>query len=347
MANKRATLTLRFGDNEVLYEAEREAVEAQLEHVLDRLLPGAGTEVRVGLDGAKPRVMEASGASPAAPVAPDAEAVPEPERLARLYAVGKGGRLRLRKLPKRTADALLLVLYGMRKLQDRTWVHAPGMTSAARASGARFERADRLLAAYQDLVEGFGNRRAKRYRLTAAGREHCARLVRELVGEAAPARSKPPPAAVPGPVAEPAPAAAVEDGIPAKVTSRWQGELLTAAEVARHLDVGEALVGKLRFAFVLFGLPGGDRRKRRYFYPAFQIDVARHRVHPQVRQTNRLAGRAYTSWPLAKWWSTVEESLGRIPMEFIGTHEADEVVRVATESFGHMHPLPPAPKGVK
>ncbi len=76
--------------------------------------------------------------------------------LKRLCAVTKGGRLRLRKLPKHTADALLLVLYGMRKLQDRSWVHTPGMTAAARASGARFERADRLLAGYDDLVEGFG-----------------------------------------------------------------------------------------------------------------------------------------------------------------------------------------------
>ena len=347
MADKRATLTLRFGDNEVLYEAEREAVEAQLEHVLDRLLPAAGTKVRVGLDGAKPRVVQTSGASPAAPVAPAADVVPEAERLARLYTVGKGGRLRLRKLPKRTADALLLVLYGMRRLQDRTWVHAPGMTSAARASGAHFERADRLLAAYQDLVEGFGKRRAKRYRLTAAGREHCARLVKELVGDVAP----PEPAAEPAPAAErapkPEPEPEPEPAIPAKVTSRWQGELLTAAEVARHLGVEEAMVARLRFGFVLFGLPGGDRRKRRFFYPAFQIDVGRRRVHPQVREANRLAGRAYTSWPLAGWWSKVEEGLGRVPMDLIGTPEADEVVRAATERFGHMRPLPPAPDGVK
>lgn len=91
--------------------------------------------------------------------------------LERLYAISKNGRLTLRKLPARIADALLLVLYGKRRLQDRKWVPAPGMTGAARASGARFDRADRLLAGYPDLVEGFGQRRGKRYRLTAAGRQ--------------------------------------------------------------------------------------------------------------------------------------------------------------------------------
>ena len=49
MADKRATLTLRFGDQEVRYEAEREAVEAQLEQVLGRLLRDAPADVQVGL----------------------------------------------------------------------------------------------------------------------------------------------------------------------------------------------------------------------------------------------------------------------------------------------------------
>ncbi len=36
MADQRATLTLKLGGNEIRYEAEREAVEAKLDHVLDR-----------------------------------------------------------------------------------------------------------------------------------------------------------------------------------------------------------------------------------------------------------------------------------------------------------------------
>ena len=177
MAGRRATLTLKLGDKEVRYEADREAVEAQLAHVLGRLLDGPTADVEVALAEPPSEAPAVASSEPAATPAPS-----EDRLLARLYRVDDEGRLRLRKLPGRTADALLLVLYGMLRLQDRRWVPAPGMTAAARASGARFDRADRLLAAYQDLIDGVGKRRGKRYRLTAAGREHCARLVESLVG---------------------------------------------------------------------------------------------------------------------------------------------------------------------
>ncbi len=41
MADKSATLTLKLGDREVRYEAEREAVEAQLEQIVGLLLKEA------------------------------------------------------------------------------------------------------------------------------------------------------------------------------------------------------------------------------------------------------------------------------------------------------------------
>ena len=318
MADKRATLTLKFGDQEVRYEAEREAVEAQLKHILDRFLPDAAAEVQVGLTDARPKsAQHRPAAVPAAEKPPTAapEAVSEAQRLAQLYAVTDGGSLRLRKLPGRVADALLLVLYGMWKLQDRAWVHAPGMTNAARASGARFERADRLLAGYQDLIEGFGKRRAKRYRLTAAGRQHCSRLVADLAGpiatgggrqvaaDAERAAGEPERTTAAENAAENAAGAADEAGIPAKVTARWDGEVLSVSETARRLGVDEAEIGKLRRGWALLGLPGGDRRRRRHFYPAFQIDPARHEIYPQVREANQLVGPGYTSWDLASWWS--------------------------------------------
>ncbi len=321
MADDKATLILKLGDNEIRYEAAREAVEAQLENVLGRLLqeaPNAGAAIA----GEPPQTAEPPPASPAA--SPEAA---EAQRLKQLYVIAKGGRLRLRKLPGRTAEALLLVLYGMRKLQGRNWVHAPGMTSAARASGARFDRADRLLAGFSDLVEGFGKRRAKRYRLTAAGREYCAKLVRDLAGPVAP-----PPAAA---TAATKPDAEAEDpsGIPKKVRARWDGELLNVAEAAEQLGVTEAEVRKLRFHWQLLGLPGGTRERRDYFFPTFQIDAERRRIYPQARETTKLISRRHTSWGIAEWWSTVEPELDRKPMELIGTPEADEVVRVARATF--------------
>ncbi len=333
MTDKRATLILKAGDKEVRYEAEREAVEAQLEQIVSRFFSADPAGVRVELTSERPEGSEPSpAASPAA--TKEAFAVPvavsEARKLARLYTEGKGGRLRLRKLPERTADTLLLVLYGMLKLQDRRWVYSPGMTSAARASGARFDRADRLLAAYQDLIEGVGNRRAKRYRLTAAGREHCARLVdvlvdpldlAEVAGESA--------AGSPQPALE----AGDSTGIPKRVTAKWDGELLTVAEAAERLGVDEAEIGKLRRSWQLLGLPGGDRKRRRFFYPAFQIDAKRREIYPQAREANSLVGATHYSWDLAKWWSSVEPELGCRPLELIGTPKADAVVRLARVRF--------------
>lgn len=328
MADQRATLTLKLGGNEIRYEAEREAVEAKLDHVLDRLLgdvgahgcaPAAG-DVQVGLTDVRP-ASGAPGSSALPPVAPE---VIETRQLEQLFKIAKGGRLRLLKLPARTADVLLLVLYGMRKLQGHNWVHAPGMTSAARASGARFDRADRLLAGYDDLVEGFGKRRAKRYRLTAAGREHCARLVDSLVGR--------PTAAELEPAAKPPAPAEDPDAIPKRVASKWDGELLTAAETARLLGVDEAEIGRLRHRGDLLGLPGGTRKRWRHFYPAFQIDAERGEIYPKVREFNRIV--PFGSWHLAEWWTREEHELGeRCPLDLIATAEADEMLRVFRAKF--------------
>ncbi len=325
MADDKATLILKLGDNEICYEAAREAVEAQLENVLGRLLQEA-PEVSASIAEDPPQIAEPPTTSPAMP--PEAE---ETQRLKQLYVITQDGHLRLRKRPERTADVLLLVLYGMRKLQGRKWVHAPGMASAARASGAQFDRADRLLAGFDDLVEGFGKRRAKRYRLTTAGREYCARLVRDLVGKMAPEPEPEPAASKP---------AEVEDasGIPMKVRKRWDGELLTVAEVAEILDVSEAEVRKLRFHWQLLGLPGGTRERRDFFIPAFQIDAERREIYPQARKATKIVSRRHTSWDIAEWWSEVEPTLGRKPMELIGTDEADEVVRVAKAEFVRERP---------
>ncbi len=325
MADQRATLIIKLGDSEIRYEAEREAVEAQLEQLVAPLLRSA---LQSPLSAEIQAAYSPATTPPPAPAPlPAAPEPPEAQLLKQLYEVSGGGRLRLRKLPDRAADALLLVLYGMRKLQDRTWVYAPGMTAAARASGLRFGRADKLLAACSDLIDGFGKRRGKRYRLTAAGRAHCARLVRDLVDPAmaASAQRSAAEAAV-APRAE-------ETGIPEKVTSRWHGELLTVAETAQLLGVTEAEVRSLRFRYVLLGLPGGTRKRRRFFCPAFQFDAERREIYPQVQRTNLLVYRRHTSWGIAAWWSKVEPRLGRKPMELIGTPEADAVVEAAIATF--------------
>lgn len=282
MADQQATLKL--GDHEVRYEAEREAVEAQLELLVGRLLENATSDFQVGITGRSPQAPTPSppATAPGLPATP--EAVPEARRLKQLYTLGKDGRLQLRKLPGRTADTLLLVLYGLLKLQSRKSVHAPGMTSAARASGARFERADRLLAGYEDLVEGFGKRRGKQYRLTADCREHCRRLVESLVGPIAPG-------GVEDPEGEDERAASREARIPEKVTKRWAGELLTVAQAAERLGIGEAEVGKLRRRWELLGLPAATAN-------GGSTSIRRSRSTPSSAGSSRRWGRS-TSSPAA------------------------------------------------
>ncbi len=101
------------------------------------------------------------------------------------------------------------------------------------------------------------------------------------------------------------------------------------AEAAQRLGVDEAEVGRLRRRWELLGLPGGDRKWRRFFYPAFQIDADRRRIVPQAREANRIVGGVNNSWGIAKWWASVDVRSGRRPIELIGTPEAGEVVRIA------------------
>ena len=67
MADQRATLTLKLGGNEIRYEAERGAVEAKLDHVLDRLLQAAGDPVQVGIAGTPSVSATPPPATPSAP----------------------------------------------------------------------------------------------------------------------------------------------------------------------------------------------------------------------------------------------------------------------------------------
>ena len=63
MASDRATLTLKSGDKEVRYEAERQAVEAQLERIVDQILGGGPADARMADAGSRP---EAETDAPAA-----------------------------------------------------------------------------------------------------------------------------------------------------------------------------------------------------------------------------------------------------------------------------------------
>ncbi len=106
-------------------------------------------------------------------------------RVARLYAAGDRGTIRLRILPETGrdshADALLLLLYGMLVLRGRAPATAPALLKSVRASGLMLKRASRALQGKSALVSTSGLRRGRRYRLTRDGIDHCEELIPRLL----------------------------------------------------------------------------------------------------------------------------------------------------------------------
>ncbi len=87
---------------------------------MGQLLQGLSSEVQVSVTDLPAEAAEVPPPDATVVSEPEAEApavVPESERLKRLFAANRRGHLTLRKLPEHTADALLLVLYGMWKLR--------------------------------------------------------------------------------------------------------------------------------------------------------------------------------------------------------------------------------------
>ncbi len=93
--------------------------------------------------------------------------------------------IRLRALPEtgrdRTADALLLALYGTLVFGGQAPVTAPALLKSARESGLVLKRASRALADKSRLVSTSGLRRGRRYWLTRAGIDHYEKLIPELL----------------------------------------------------------------------------------------------------------------------------------------------------------------------
>ncbi len=105
--------------------------------------------------------------------------------VARLYAAGESGAIRLRVLPETgrdsRGDTLLLVLYGMLVLRSQAPSTAPALLKSARASGSQLTRASRAFKGKSRLVSKSGEARGMRYRLTPDGVEHCEKLIPRLL----------------------------------------------------------------------------------------------------------------------------------------------------------------------
>ena len=112
------------------------------------------------------------------------------------------------------------------------------------------------------------------------------------------------------------------------ISSIWQEKLLEPRQVAVALGAREGnreKVRSLRERSHLLGLP----RDRGFLYPAFQIDVQRREVHPEVREVNLALGAADDPWGVASWWVSANDRLGTRPMNLVGSPRREELLEAA------------------
>lgn len=95
----------------------------------------------------------------------------------------RNGIVSLRTLPTtndRDLDTVILLIYGIQKLNDEHEASALEVMTGARQSGLTIVRLDRLLAQRPELVRKGGKRRGTRYSLTNLGVNHAERLLQEM-----------------------------------------------------------------------------------------------------------------------------------------------------------------------
>lgn len=112
------------------------------------------------------------------------------------------------------------------------------------------------------------------------------------------------------------------------VVEIWEQELLEPQQMALALGVKKSNREKasaLRKRSRLLGIP----RNHSYLYPAFQVDVGRREVYPEVCSINETLSAADDPWGVASWWLSPNDRLGAKPVDLVGTARADELVQAA------------------
>jgi hypothetical protein len=107
-------------------------------------------------------------------------------------------------------------------------------------------------------------------------------------------------------------------------------ETLSAADVSRLLGSRSGnqrqYANRLRSDGELLALPVANQ----YVYPAFQIDVSRKRVHPEIKMVGDLLGAADDPWGVWSWWGSPNSRIGdRRPRDLLGTAEAHQLRSLA------------------
>lgn len=128
-------------------------------------------------------------------------------------------------------------------------------------------------------------------------------------------------------------AAELEEELRVRIASEaiadiWQERVLEPGEVALALGAKKSnreKVSALRKRSWLLGLPRGHA----YLYPAFQIDVSRREVYPEVREINEVLDAVEDPWGVASWWISTNDRLGGRPADLVGSPRAEDLVEAA------------------
>lgn len=169
-------IRVKVGSAEFEAEGSEETVNAQYEKFLAMLGQMKG-------NGAEPHI------DPSTEVLPDSNNSPRQqitgEFLSRAFAVDKGGTVSLLALPPKgenqEADALILILYGFRRVREQNVVMVDQLIEAARQSGVETAgRVARVLDPRSDLITRSGIKRGTRYGLNNRGAMHAENLLIQM-----------------------------------------------------------------------------------------------------------------------------------------------------------------------
>lgn len=172
MASK---IKVKIGDAEFEAEGEADDIKAQYAAFMElvKASPGAAQQV--------PNLPHLNTPKPGAEITGDAE---RDALLKKVFDLDTPGLVSLKILPRgenASADSMLLLLYGYRKLGTSEQVYAVTLAKAARKSGVVFDRTDRALEPHHALFGRGGFKRSTTYTLNNAGEREAERILLTMV----------------------------------------------------------------------------------------------------------------------------------------------------------------------
>ncbi len=175
MENKPHRLRVRLGNAEFDAEGDEATVKEQYKMFLDAVQRAPNIDQPV----TRPQQEPAENFSEDPAIATTGLGQPDLERV----FTTTQGVISLRVLPQgktKDADALLLLLYGIQKLKHEHDALGTQIMKAARQSGLRIDRVDRVISTHRDFYIRGGRRRGARYSLNNQGIAKAEKILEEM-----------------------------------------------------------------------------------------------------------------------------------------------------------------------